>query len=138
MQPGLREFIQQLQAHDDLVVIEKRVDPRDISALITSSTKAVLLKNVDEYEYPVIGGIARDADKVALALGCKPSEVAGKLLDATQHLIPTVTVTDAQHPYSLTRWEVYIDGVLDEKLSAFVRNNTIVLDGKQGLYLFVK
>ena len=95
MQPGLREFIQQLQAHDDLVVIEKRVDPRDISALITSSTKAVLLKNVDEYEYPVIGGIARDADKVALALGCKPSEVAGKLLDATQHLIPTVTVTDA-------------------------------------------
>ena len=46
MQPGLREFIQQLQAHDDLVVIEKRVDPRDISALITSSTKAVLLKNV--------------------------------------------------------------------------------------------
>ena len=53
-------------------------------------------------------------------------------------LVMPVTVTDAQHPYSLTRWGVYIDGVLDEKLSAFVRNNTIVLDGRPGLYLIVR
>ena len=53
-------------------------------------------------------------------------------------LVMPVTVTDAQHPYSLTRWGVYIDGVLDEKLSAFVRNNTIVLDGRPGMYLIVR
>ena len=53
-------------------------------------------------------------------------------------LVMPVTVTDAQHPYSLTRWDVYIDSVLDEKLSAFVRNNTIVLDGRPGMYLIVR
>lgn len=95
MQSGLREFIQQLHDAGQLAVVEKEVDPRDISALITSSPKAVLLKNVREYGFPVIGGVVKDADKVALALGCKPSEVAWKLLDAMQHLTPTVTVTDA-------------------------------------------
>jgi hypothetical protein len=49
-----------------------------------------------------------------------------------------VTVTDAQRPNQLTRWAVYVDGELDDSLSGFVRNNTIVLDGKQGLYLIVK
>ena len=49
-----------------------------------------------------------------------------------------VTVTNAQQPNKLTRWAVYIDGDLDDSLSAFVRNNTIVLDGKKGLYLIVR
>ena len=56
-----------------------------------------------------------------------------------------VTVTDAQQPNKLTRWAVYIDGDLDDSLSAFVRKkanseteHTIVLDGKQGLYLIVR
>ena len=53
-------------------------------------------------------------------------------------LVLPVTVTDAQHSNNLTRWAVYVDGDLDDSLSAFVRNNTIVLDGKQGLYLIVK
>ena len=49
-----------------------------------------------------------------------------------------VTVTDAQHPYDLTCWDVYIDGDLDDSLSAFVRNGRIVLDGKPGMYLIVR
>ena len=55
-----------------------------------------------------------------------------------------VTVTDAQHPNKLTRWAVYIDGELDDTLSAFVRKkansaeNTIVLDGKQGLLIRIR
>ena len=56
-----------------------------------------------------------------------------------------VTVTDAQHPNKLTRWAVYVDGDLDDSLSAFVRKkanseteHTIVLDGKQGLYLIIR
>ena len=53
-------------------------------------------------------------------------------------LVLPVTVTDAQRPNQLTRWAVYVDGELDDSLSGFVRNNTIVLDGKQGLYLIVK
>ena len=55
-----------------------------------------------------------------------------------------VTVTDAQHPNKLTRWAVYVDGELDDRLSAFVRKkassveNTIVLDGKQGMFIRIR
>ena len=55
-----------------------------------------------------------------------------------------VTVTDAQHPNKLTRWAVYVDGELDDRLSAFVRKksnsveDTIVLDGKQGLLIRIR
>ena len=53
-------------------------------------------------------------------------------------LVLPVTVTDAQQPSKLTRWAVYVDGDLDDSLSAFVRNNTIVLDGKPGMCLIFK
>ena len=48
------------------------------------------------------------------------------------------TVTDAQHASKLTRWAVYVDGDLDDRLSAFVRNGRIVLDGKPGMYLIIR
>ena len=53
-------------------------------------------------------------------------------------LVLPVTVTDAQRPNNLTRWAVYVDGDLDDRLSAYVRNNTIVLDAKQGQYLIIR
>lgn len=95
MQTGIRDFIRQLDEHDALLTVEKEVDPRHVSALITSTDKAVWLKNVREYDFPIVGGIVRDADKVALALGCKPNEVAWKLQEASHHLIPTKTVDSA-------------------------------------------
>ena len=56
-----------------------------------------------------------------------------------------VTVTDAQQPNKLTRWAVYVDGDLDDTISAFVRKKanseteyTIILDGKQGLRLIIR
>ncbi|MDR1136721.1 MAG: UbiD family decarboxylase [Synergistaceae bacterium] len=95
MQPGIREFIKILDDAGELVTIEKPVDPRDVSALISSSDKAVLLKNVKEYDFPIIGGIVRDERKVAAALGCKPKDAAWKLLEASKNPIKTVTVKDA-------------------------------------------
>ncbi|MBR0505941.1 MAG: autotransporter-associated beta strand repeat-containing protein, partial [Kiritimatiellae bacterium] len=56
-----------------------------------------------------------------------------------------ITVTDAQSPNRLTRWAVYVDGDLDDSLSAFVRKKanseteyTIVLDGKRGLFISIR
>jgi 2,5-furandicarboxylate decarboxylase 1 len=95
MQAGIREFIKDLKEAGELVSIDKRVDPQDVSALITATDKAVLLGNVGEYDFPVVGGIVRDERKLALALGCKPSEVAWKLLDASNRPIKPVTVKDA-------------------------------------------
>lgn len=95
MQTGIRDFIRTLEENGELVTVEREVDPKNVSALISSTDKAVLLKNVAEYDYPVVGGIVRDERKVALALGCRPNEIAWKLLEASQHPIPTVTVRDA-------------------------------------------
>ena len=53
-------------------------------------------------------------------------------------LVLPVTVTNAQRPNNLTRWAVYVDGDLDNRLSAYVRNNTIILDAKQGQYLIIR
>jgi hypothetical protein len=60
-------------------------------------------------------------------------------------LVLPVTVTDAPRPNKLTRWAVYVDGDLDDRLSAYVRTkanseseSTIVLDGKQGQYLIIR
>ena len=95
MQPGLRSYLKTLEENGELITIEKNVDPRDVSALISASNKAVLLKNVNEYDFPIVGGLARDAKKMALALNCKPSELAWKMLEASGNPIPTVTVKDA-------------------------------------------
>lgn len=95
MQSGIRDFLKILDKNNQLVTVEKNVDPRNVSALITSTNKAVLLKNVDEYDYQIIGGVARDAEKMALALECKPSELAWKFLEASHNPIPTVTVPTA-------------------------------------------
>ena len=50
------------------------------------------------------------------------------------------TVTDAQQKHLLSRWPVYIDGELDDKLCGRVnaQTNKIVLEAKGGLYLFVR
>lgn len=95
MQPGLREFLDVLQKNGELVTVSKKVDPTHVSALISDSEKAVLLKDVDGYDMPIIGGLVRDKKKIALALGCRPEEVGGRIRRATQNPIPTVTVKDA-------------------------------------------
>ena len=106
MQPGLREFIQQLQAHDDLVVIEKRVDPRDISALITSSTKAVLLN------FP-----------------CNPTGATLSLKD-----MKAIAKFALKHDLLLMADEVYSELTYDSKPISFaalpeLRDNLVLLNG---------
>jgi len=95
MQAGFREFLKVLEDNGQLITVDRKVDPRHVSAVIASTDKAVLLKNVDEYNIPIAGGVVRDQQKVALALGCRPEEVAWKLLEASRKPIPTVTVKDA-------------------------------------------
>ena len=75
-------------------------------------------------------GFAPAADGKLFVTGVGETERKGLALP--------VTVTDAQRPNQLTRWAVYVDGELDDRLSAFVRGSSIVLDGKQGLYLIFK
>lgn len=96
MQTGIRDFLEQLKAAGELVTVDKPVDPRDITGLLTSTSKAVLLHNVTEYDdFSVVGGIARDRNKVALGFGLTPDELAKKMQEVYRERIPTKTVTDA-------------------------------------------
>lgn len=95
MQEGLRDYLKILEENNELIIIDKKVKPIDVSALISDSSKAVWLKDVEGYDMSVVGGLVKDAKKIALALKCKPDEIARKILKAIRNPIPTVTVTDA-------------------------------------------
>ena len=97
------------------------------------------------------GGLRFDMDKQSGTLAGFAPAAQGTLYvdgvgDATRKgLEMPVTVTDAQQPNKLTRWAVYVDGDLDDTISAFVRKKanseteyTIILDGKQGLRLIIR
>jgi 2,5-furandicarboxylate decarboxylase 1 len=95
MQKGLRDYLNVLEKNDELVVVNKKVNPLHVSALISDTNKAVLLKDVDGYDMSIVGGLVRDAHKIALGLGCRHDEIGQRLLAAMQNPIETVTVKDA-------------------------------------------
>jgi len=75
MQKGLREFIGILEQHGHLRQLSHPVNPLDISAIIARS-KAAVMMTVEGFDVPLVGGIVRDRNKVALALSCEPKEIA--------------------------------------------------------------
>ena len=81
-------------------------------------------------QYGTLAGFAPAAEGALYVTGVGEAQRKGLVLPGT--------VTDAQHASKLTRWAVYVDGELDDSLSAFVRNGTIVLDGKPGMYLIIR
>jgi len=81
-------------------------------------------------QYGTLAGFAPAAEGALYVTGVGEQTRKGLVLPGT--------VTDAQHASKLTRWAVYVDGDLDDSLSAFVRNGRIVLDGKPGMYLIIR
>ncbi|MDF2873380.1 MAG: ubiD 2 [Sporomusa sp.] len=95
MQKGLRDFLRILEQNEELVVVNKKVNPLHVSALISDSNKAVLLRDVDGYDMPIVGGLVRDTRKIALGLECRHDEIAQRLSNAIQNPVETVIVKDA-------------------------------------------
>jgi 2,5-furandicarboxylate decarboxylase 1 len=96
MQAGIREFIEDLKKAGELVTVDKPVDPRDISAVITGTAKAVLLNNVQEYEnFRVAAGIVRDRVKQAIGFKLSPEGVKDHVQKALHRRIPVTFVKDA-------------------------------------------
>ena len=53
-------------------------------------------------------------------------------------LVLPITVTDAQQAHNLSLWRVYVDGEPDDNICAYIEGTTIVLNGKRGLYIFLR
>lgn len=94
MQKCFREFIKILEENGELKRLKEPRSAYDASALIAQSKEALYM-DVTGFDVPLVGGIVRDVKKVALALGCEPSEIATKVNNALRNPIPPVTVTSA-------------------------------------------
>jgi 2,5-furandicarboxylate decarboxylase 1 len=96
----LRSFIEILRQNNQLAEIERPVSLEyEIGTVIANLEKknmgAGLFKNVKNSKFQVIGGVLGSMERVALALGCKKSEInefVGKCLD---NPIPPVVVDTA-------------------------------------------
>ena len=85
-----------------------------------------------ETPYGTLAGFAPAAEGALYVTGVGEQTRKGLVLPGT--------VTDAQQKHLLSRWPVYIDGELDDKLCGRVKPelNKIVLEAKGGLYLIVR
>jgi len=94
MQKGFREFLGILEQNGELKRITHPVDPLDTSAIIHKPKQAVMMP-VNGFDYPLVGGIVKDRNKVALALGCKPQDISARVLHALDNPIDPVIVKTA-------------------------------------------
>ncbi len=105
MNRGLREYLEELRLHDELLVIEQEVDLRYASAIIAKAGKVVVLRRPKGYEPQVlVGGLYGDAGRTARALGCPYEDAWKKVRDAQQNRIDPVVVNDSP------AWEVITEG----------------------------
>ena len=90
------------------------------------------------------GGLRIDMDAQSGTLaGFAPARegnlyVTGVGATERKGLVLPITVTDAQQANNLTRWRVYVDGDPDDNICAYIEGTTIVLNGKRGLYIFLR
>ena len=79
MAENFRELIDELRNADELIEIEKPVDIRHIATLVDQSDKALMFKNVNGYDMPVISGVTNSRERLAIAAGCDFSDIEGRL-----------------------------------------------------------
>src|SRR5688572_24137539 len=96
MKQSFRDFLRALDGDNELAHIRKPVDVRDISALVSQSSRAVLFENVKEYPgWQVAGGLITSRKRLGLAMGCDENDVARRFEKGLEKLIEPVIVTDA-------------------------------------------
>jgi UbiD family decarboxylase len=103
MPKDLRSFIAEVEAKspDDIVRVRKPISPRyEISALLTHLEKTkrfplLLFENVQDSKTPVVINAQVSRRLMAMALDCKPEELAIKFSERQSKPIPPVEVIDA-------------------------------------------
>jgi 2,5-furandicarboxylate decarboxylase 1 len=103
MPKDLRSFIAEVEAKspDDIARVRKPISPRyEISALLTHLEKSkrfplLLFENVQDSKTPVVINAQVSRRLMAMALDCKPEELAIKFSERQSKPIPPVEVIDA-------------------------------------------
>src|SRR5574341_250449 len=87
MSANLRDFLQTLRAHDELLEIRKAIDLRNVAALVPQSDKAILFSSVQDDSMPVVSGLLNSRNRMSLAMGAPYAKIEEKLRFAMEHPI---------------------------------------------------
>ncbi len=85
MAVNFRGYLDALKRNDELIVISKSTDLRDVAALVPQSDKALLFTNVRGYSMPVASGLLQSRNRLALAMGAAYDKIEQKLRFAMDH-----------------------------------------------------
>jgi 2,5-furandicarboxylate decarboxylase 1 len=95
MAANFRGYLDTLKKNDELTVISKATDLRDIAALVPQSDKALLFNNVRGYSMPVASGLLQSRNRLALGMGVAYEKIEAKLRTAMDHPKKPTRVTKA-------------------------------------------
>ena len=88
-----REYLERLRAAGQLVDIRTPVDSRHIATLVDQSDKALLFHHVMGYDMPVVSGLIRSSERVAMGMGVERyADIEQKLTRAIAQPIASVYV----------------------------------------------
>lgn len=92
MAATFRTLLDDLHAAGELIEIKKPVDIRHIAALVDQAKAALLFRNVVGYEMPVLSGLIKSRERIAIAMDCRFGEAEAKLRRGLDHPIEPVAV----------------------------------------------
>ena len=95
MAANFRGYLDTLKKNDELTVIAKATDLRDVAALVPQSDKALLFTNVRGYSMPVASGLLQSRSRLALGMGAGYEKIEAKLRTAMDHPVKPKRVTKA-------------------------------------------
>ncbi|HEU4340656.1 MAG TPA: UbiD family decarboxylase [Candidatus Binatia bacterium] len=87
MAANFRGYLDTLQKNNELTIISKATDLRDLAALVPQSAKALLFTNVRGYSMPVASGLLQSRNRLALGMGAAYEQIVAKLRAAMDHPI---------------------------------------------------
>jgi 2,5-furandicarboxylate decarboxylase 1 len=85
MAANFRGYLDTLKKNDELTVISRPADLRDVAALVPQSDKALLFTNVRGYSMPVASGLLQSRNRLALGIGTEYGKIEAKLRSAMDH-----------------------------------------------------
>jgi UbiD family decarboxylase len=95
MAANFRGYLDTLKKNDELTVISKTTDLRDVAALVPQSDKALLFTNVRGYSMPVASGLLQSRNRLALGMGAAYEKIEAKLRTAMDHPVKPKRVAKA-------------------------------------------
>ncbi|MGH7825518.1 MAG: UbiD family decarboxylase [Candidatus Binatia bacterium] len=79
MSVDFRGYLDSLKKNDELAVVSRATDLRDVAALVPQSEKALLFTNVHGYSIPVASGLLQSRHRLALGMDVSYEKIEARL-----------------------------------------------------------